>query len=55
MVRVNEYHFVSLHEVFECIVGNNVEVRIMNKGTQTLCNYFFILQIPIPIDKIALQ
>jgi hypothetical protein len=24
MVRVIEYHFVSLHELFKCTIGNNV-------------------------------
>jgi hypothetical protein len=26
MVRVIEYHFVSLHEFFKCTIGNNVEI-----------------------------
>jgi hypothetical protein len=40
IIRIIEYHFVSLHELFECVVGNNVEVWITNKDTQTLCNLF---------------
>jgi hypothetical protein len=42
MVKVIEYHFVSSHELFECAVGNNVEVWILNKGTQILYNFLFI-------------
>jgi hypothetical protein len=49
MVRVIEYHFVSSHELFECIVGNNVEVWISNKSTQTLYKFFFILCFPVQI------
>jgi hypothetical protein len=55
MVKVIEYHFVSSHELFECAVGNNVEVWILKKGTQTLCKFFFILRFLVLIKKIALQ
>jgi hypothetical protein len=54
MARVIEYRFVSLHELFKCIVGINVEVWIMNKGTQTFCKFLFIFHFPILIKKIAL-
>jgi len=40
MVKVIEYHFVSSHELSKCIIRNNVEVWISNKGTQTLCNLY---------------
>jgi hypothetical protein len=43
MERVIEYHFVPSHEIFECAIGNNVEVWITNKGTQILYNFFKIL------------
>ncbi len=55
MVRVIEYHFVSSHELFECVIKNNVEVWIPNKGTQTLCKFFFILHFLVPIKKSALH
>jgi hypothetical protein len=55
MVRVIEYHFVSLYALFKCIVGSSVEVWIMNKGTQILCKLFFILHFLVPIKNIALQ
>jgi hypothetical protein len=50
-----EYHFVSLHELSECTIGNNVKVWIPNKGTQSLCKFFFILRFLVPIKKITLQ
>jgi hypothetical protein len=54
MVRVIEYHFVSSHELSKCVIGNNVEVWIMNKGTITFCKFFFILHFLILIKKVAL-
>jgi hypothetical protein len=42
MVKVIEYHFVSSHELFECVVRNNVEIWISNKSTQILYKLFFI-------------
>jgi hypothetical protein len=54
MVRVIEYHFVSLHDLSKCAIENNVEVWIPNKGTQTLYKFFFILQFLVPIKKITM-
>jgi hypothetical protein len=56
MVKVLEYHFDSSHELYECVVRNNVEIWILNKSTQILSKFFFILSFLIPIKKkIALQ
>jgi hypothetical protein len=54
MVGVIEYHFVSLHELSERVVGHNVEVWILNKSTQTMYKFFFILCFPVPIKNITL-
>jgi hypothetical protein len=43
IVRIIEYHFVSLHELSECAIGNNVKVWTTNKGTQTFWNFLFIV------------
>ncbi len=51
MVKIIEYHFVSSHELFECTIKNNVEVWIRNKGTQTLCNFFFNFAFSSPNQK----
>jgi hypothetical protein len=40
---------------FQMHSRNNIEVWILNKGTQILCNYLFILHYLIPIKKIALH
>jgi hypothetical protein len=43
MVKVIEYHFVSSHELSECVIENNVKVWITNKKYSNFlqfCLYF---------------